>query len=492
MLFAQFVTSGRFEILAGRIGLDVMMGFHRFAARILLALVVLHVAIALWPATRVETMGVSAAFLGMVQTRSLTSGFGAALLLIGVVILAVRRNHLPIRYEVWRGSHGAAAVGTLLLALDHAWRNAVMLQFASVAAAIAAGAGAALAAAFSIYILRWLKQRNAWIVEQVQPEGGRLHQVTLRQVSGPPFAFRAGQFVWVSFGGRHPIGDHPFSIASSPDELPHLRLLVKENGDFTGTIGGLAKGTRASLDGPHGNFVASRREAVLLIAGGVGIAPIIGILRDLTARAYRGRVALLIATRTAQEQIFRTEIAQLATKLDLHAVFCVEVPDAEWDGALGRVDEAKLRQLLAGIAPEKAEVLLCGPAAMITATSEALLRLGLPLRRIRYERFDYDEAGDPKSRQMRRFFLALFLAIGAGLFLTALSAARDSAQTTDGAAAFARACGGCHSIGRWQGANAIGMSPQRRVELEAFLSRHHAPDPAVRRAIIDYLAAQSR
>jgi hypothetical protein len=174
------------------------------------------------------------------------------------------------------------------------------------------------------------------------------------------------------------------------------------------------------------------------------------------------------------------------------------VATAAWTGAQGRVDAPKLQRLLSGIDAGRAEVLICGPVAMMAAASEALLRLGVPLRRIRYERFDYEAASDPKSRRVRKLFSALFLAIGLGLTGTALSAAgreapaRGGAPETAGAAAFARACSGCHSIARWQGANAVATTPQSRAALDAFLSRHHAPDPAARAAILDHLAAQGR
>jgi predicted ferric reductase len=90
-----------------------------------------------------------------------------------------------------------------------------------------------------------------------------------------PLPYLAGQFVWMTEGPRRiPIMDHPFSIADSPTR-PGLSLIIKEMGDFTRQIGTLEPGTPIGIDGPYGEFAVQehKADAVLLLAGGVGIAP---------------------------------------------------------------------------------------------------------------------------------------------------------------------------------------------------------------------------
>ena len=101
-----------------------------------------------------------------------------------------------------------------------------------------------------------------------------------------PLQYRAGQFAWLSLAPRLlPLFDHPFSLAPAPAAGPEISFIIKEVGDFTERVGSVAVGTAVGVDGPHGSFTlpAPGHGSVLLVAGGAGIAPIMGILRDLAA-----------------------------------------------------------------------------------------------------------------------------------------------------------------------------------------------------------------
>jgi predicted ferric reductase len=70
------------------------------------------------------------------------------------------------------------------------------------------------------------------------------------------FRFRAGQFVWLTIApNTPPFHDHLFSIASSPELLPRLRLIIREAGDCTDAFGAIEPNRRVAVDGPHGAFV---------------------------------------------------------------------------------------------------------------------------------------------------------------------------------------------------------------------------------------------
>jgi predicted ferric reductase len=376
-----------------------------------------------WPAPGEDLGDVVCSLVRLAGAERMVTGLMGLALLLVLVWLATQRDKIGMPYELWRLSHGVSALILLLLSAHHAWTNGIFIRTLGSGAVVGAGLLAALASFAVIYLVRGLRARHPdWKVEQVMPLGGGLHELTLSTSKRSCFKFQAGQFAWVTFGGRHPVTDHPFSIASSPTELPRLRFVIKENGDFTGTIGDMPKGTTAYLDGPHGNLVADMNaEAIVLVAGGVGIAPIISIVRSLADQNYLGRVALLIATQTVAEQIFAAEVEGLSSKLNLHAVFVVEEPSASWRGELGRIDEAKLRRLLSGISPARADILLCGPLAMMSVVSTLLLKMGALRECIRYERFDYHEGSDPKSRSMRRSALLLF-ATAAGLVVMTAAA----------------------------------------------------------------------
>jgi predicted ferric reductase len=425
MLAVQFVTSGRFERLAAPIGLDAMMGFHRLAGRAVALAIFVHVVLAIWLAAGGKTAEVPAAAVRLFTSGRMMTGSLAFAGIVALVWAATRRDRIGLRYEWWRATHGIGALLFLALAAHHAWTNGLFLR--SPGTAVLAGSAIAVAAGsfVVIHVVRaWRSKHADWIVTQVRRLDGRLHEITLSRSAASPFHFQAGQFAWVTFGRQHPITDHPFSIASSPAELPRLRFIIKENGDFTGGIASLPVGTPAYLDGPHGNFIADRSvDAIVLIAGGVGIAPVISILRSLAEDGYQGSVALMIATRTQSEQLFAGEAEQLASKLNLKVMTVVEQASPAWRGATGRIDRDKLSDLLRGLPLGNMDILICGPFPMMAAASRMLVDLGAPPQRIHYERFDYHEGSDLKSRTMRRRFRVMLGCTAVLLLLTAVAGA---------------------------------------------------------------------
>jgi len=95
---------------------------------------------------------------------------------------------------------------------------------------------------------------------------------------------KVGQFMLINFPGLSPLEWHPFSISSGPDETT-VEVHIKARGDFTTKLVAAAQNkTRMWIrtDGPYGNHrINYRRFPVLILgAGGVGITPIIGILKD--------------------------------------------------------------------------------------------------------------------------------------------------------------------------------------------------------------------
>lgn len=425
MLAVQFVTSGRFERFSAPLGLDAMMGFHRLAGRAVAIAILLHVVLAVWLGAGKKVVALPAAAERLFTSERMVTGIVALAGVLAIIWAATQRERLGLRYEWWRASHGIGALVVLVLAAQHAWSNGVFLQSPGAAALAGAAIVAAVACFAVVYVIRaWHSMRGDWVVVKVSPVGSKLHEVTLTKSASLPFSFQAGQFVWVTFGRHHPVTDHPFSIASSPGELPQLRFIIKENGDFTSRIGSLPAGTPAYLDGPHGNFTADlSAAAIVLIAGGVGIAPVLSILRSLAENEYAGSVRLLIASRTDAEQLFGAEVEQLAAKLNLQVMPIVEQPTSAWRGATGRIEKGKLADLVSGLPLSGADILICGPLPMMAAASAMLLELGAPAEHIHYERFDYHEGSDLKSRTMRRRFLFILVSIAAVLVLTAAAGA---------------------------------------------------------------------
>lgn len=412
----QFVTSGRFETVSGRLGIDKIMAFHKVAAWWVLLALILHplfFVLPTWldnPALGMERL---TAYLTLPQYRTGVVALGA---LLALVLTSALRNRLPWRYEVWRASHlvfGITAIGTGLHHAVSAGRFSAAGPVYGFWWVVGLCAAAVIA---TLYGWRWLMlHRRPWRLASVTRRAERMWELDIQpDPQNPPWPYRAGQFVWMTEGSRRfPLFDHPFSIADSP-QRPGLSLIVKEAGDFTNGIGTLAPGTVIGIDGPYGEFTLDTHagEGVLLLAGGVGIAPIMGLLRDLVARRDSRPIRLAYAAGNPANFACLAEIEAAKAVLDLQVMLLSEEGGEGWPGLIGRLDHERLRGLLDGLDPASTVAFICGPGPMVTGTSNALGDLGLPMKNILYERFDY--GGGATSRQDRRRTLN-FVTVGTAL-----------------------------------------------------------------------------
>lgn len=412
----QFVTSGRFETVSGRLGIDKIMAFHKMAAWWVLLALLLHplfYVLPTWADDRALGTEKLIAYLTLPHYRTGVVALGA---LFALVLTSALRDRLPWRYEVWRASHlvfGLTAIGTGLHHAIAAGRFSAAGPVYGFWWVVALGAATVIA---TLYGWRWLMlHRQPWRLASVTRRADRMWELDIQpDAKNPPWPYRAGQFVWMTEGRRRfPLFDHPFSIADSPAR-PGLSLIVKEAGDFTGQIGTLAPGTAIGIDGPYGEFTLDAHEgdAILLLAGGVGIAPVMGLLRDLVAQQDTRPVRLAYAAGSPANFACLDEIEAAKAVLDLRVMLLSEEDAKGWPGLFGRLDHERLRELLDGLDPANAVALICGPGPMVTGVSDTLVDLGVPMEKVVYERFDY--GGGAKSRQDRRRTLN-FVAVGTAL-----------------------------------------------------------------------------
>ena len=130
-----------------------------------------------------------------------------------------------------------------------------------------------------------------------------------------------------------------------------------------------------------------RSEGFVLIAGGVGITPMLRMLRTLSDRGDRRHHHLLVGARTVDELMLRGEIDQLRDELDLAVTEVIEVPPDDWPGETGRIDTELLERCLPRHHRHH-DYFLCGPPPMVIAVGRQLRERGIPTRRIHTEQFD--------------------------------------------------------------------------------------------------------
>jgi predicted ferric reductase len=237
------------------------------------------------------------------------------------------------------------------------------------------------------WALRPLFNRGAHRVGAVRPESASTATLVLDPVEDRPTPAEPGQFVWLR--RRRLVGlcvEHPFTIAAST-RTGILELTVRTRGDFTRELLALPVGTKVWLDGPHGSFVPpepyptvddprSRTGGLILIAGGVGVTPMMSILRAHAAGGDPRPHRLLLAEKP-DDGLFGPELLVLERRLDLSVRRT----------AGRRLDRAFLAESLPARHPERHEYFVCGPPGLMVAVLEGLGALGVPDERIHTEQF---------------------------------------------------------------------------------------------------------
>lgn len=393
MTLLQFLLSGRFEWLSGRIGIDRTMRFHQVTSWAILVFIVTHPLLYIAPILYPISTDALATLARMFASQHFRTGVVAWLLMVLLVPIAIFRDRIPIRYELWRLSHGLFAIAIAVFGTHHTLRvgsysgNQWLAAFWIVATILA------LLAMLQIYVLKPLLQlREPYRVVSNRKVAHRMWEIIVEPARGEAMRFAPGQFVWLNLGHlTFSLTEHPFSISSAPVDRPRIAFTIKESGDFTNRIGTIAVGTRAYLDGPHGNFTLKGRTAkgVAFIAGGVGFAPIIGILRQLTADRYPHPLRLLYGNRIETQILYRDEIETLKDSLDFEAHYVLSEPPPGWAGAVGDLSPQVVGGFLDAIGAGNWLYFVCGPPAMMDSVERALRDRGVSRHHIVSERFKY-------------------------------------------------------------------------------------------------------
>lgn len=387
MIGLQFAITARFRSLAAPFGLDVLLRFHREISLVAFAVVLAHPVILF--AAHPEHLELLRITTAPWRARFALLG---VLMLILLIVASVWREALRIEYETWRVVHGALAVAAVAFSMLHIagvqhylnlpWHRALW-------AFMAAGAIGLLGYVRIYKPVRMLMR--PYVVEEVHRERGGSWTVRLAPAGHAGPRFQAGQFAWLTlWHSPFAVEEHPFSFASSAAHPERPEFTIKELGDFTSGIAELGPGTRAYLDGPYGAFSYERypAPAYVFVAGGVGITPVMSMLRSMADRGETAPLTLIYAAKRIEEATFREEIeGRLTRELDLEVVMVPEEAPEGWEGEEGFVDADLLRRHLREPL-ERTEFFICGPPPMLDAVDEALGRLGVPTRAVHMERFN--------------------------------------------------------------------------------------------------------
>ncbi|MFQ5645412.1 MAG: FAD/NAD(P)-binding protein [bacterium] len=187
-------------------------------------------------------------------------------------------------------------------------------------------------------------------------------------------SFIPGQVAQVSVFG---VGESTFVINSSPEEKEYLQFSIMKVGNVTGAIHGLSVGDQVGVRAPLGNgfdLKFLKGKNIVLVAGGLGLAPLRPLLLHIMSRRDEfGQVTLVYGARSPGDLCYREEVKKWQKEALIKVVLTIDAPADGWEYQVGFVPTA-----LEETAPsaENAVAITCGPPIMIKFVLVGLEKLG--------------------------------------------------------------------------------------------------------------------
>ncbi|OHB51546.1 MAG: hypothetical protein A2Y10_11800 [Planctomycetes bacterium GWF2_41_51] len=372
LLILQIVLTCRFKPLERIFGLDRLTNFHRYLGIIIGLLLTTHIIIML--------------SLIKVQNFAIVMGQIAYGIAFVNIVLALSFEAFGMDYNVWRVIHKMMPI-VVVAAFIHSYLIGPDLQNAGMRilwwVLLTVFAMAVLLRNF--YIPLFIRKKyNIKSIEQVTHNTFTL---TYLPEKGNRFEYKPGQFLFLKL--RRPgrkSETHPFTISSSPTQGGFLQNTIKQSGNYTNTINQTFISDKAVIEGPYGkfSFLYTKSKSLLFIAGGVGITPIMSMIRYLRDTNDKRRVVVLYANRAFNDIIFKTEMENLPGNFKV--VHILSDAEKDWKGLKGHITKNIIEENAQDILPE-ADVFLCGPPKMMETMVNYLKDLKVPSTKIHYERF---------------------------------------------------------------------------------------------------------
>jgi predicted ferric reductase len=387
LMSLQFILSARIPLLEKTFGQDRLMLAHRTAGIASVVILFAHGPVYLIDRILVD----GGLFLNLPAELPVVSGSVGFILLVALGIGAAFRIALKIPYDLWKTMHRLTYfiypmlfLHAMLLGGTIRASRPVYIQFLVM---------------FALVLIGWVwrlslgirARKQPYMLSSVRKLNHNVHEFSF---AGPVLDHRPGQFAYLTFvkdGKRLPA--HPFTISSSPVQ-DDLTFTIKESGDFTSEIPALPPGTEAHIEGPYGRFSHTNfrdNSSLLFIAGGVGITPMLSMLRILQTDDPDRQVLLLWGNRRPEDVFLREELASFSSNMKNLRIVHVfseagdDVTDGFGEHSYGFIDGRTITEYIDDY--ETWDVFLCGPPVMMNKVRPELRNVGFAPGRIHMERF---------------------------------------------------------------------------------------------------------
>ena len=195
--------------------------------------------------------------------------------------------------------------------------------------------------------------------------------VSLRVAVPNASVYQCGQFSMLSLPA---FGEAAISVSSLSED--HLEYSIRGVGALTKELCKLEAGQMLGIRGPYGQGWPLERlkgNPLVLIAGGIGIAPLRSVLASIQNSGEFSSVDLYYGARSPTDMLFLNEFQSLAERKKLNLHLSVDRADEHWQGGVGVITRSLRRTTL----PYGAQYLMCGPEVMMKACLQLLVQTGV-------------------------------------------------------------------------------------------------------------------
>jgi len=376
-LCVSFVMTGRFGVVNEAFGgIDKMYKAHHIIGGLAFVMVLHHplfLAIDALPNSKL-----AANYLFFSNNLSYNLGVIAIYILLLLLMLTML---IDLPYSLWKKTHNFMGLPLVFACLHIITVTSDVSRYLPLRFWVILMIFAALLVAFyKRFLYEYFGPRYDYEIMDIKKQG-YVYLFSLLE-KGAKMEFKPGQFVFLKINC---LGNefHPFSIVSSTREK-YLRIAIKVLGDYTLKLDKACevKGDCVVL-GPYGNFYKPMvtNLDIVMIAGGIGITPFVGMIREDLSTDKARNIDLFYAVRDKQEVAFEEEIK------DLHAAN----KNFSWSLFVSsegnRINAKTIKEDLKDLGGKK--FLLCGPTSMMNQIADGLQKLGVKRADIIYEDFSF-------------------------------------------------------------------------------------------------------
>ena len=374
----NLILAGRFKFLDKYFkGLDNVYVHHSKIGALSFLLLLFHPIFLVVKYIIISTQQAASFFIPFTNIPN-TWGIIALLMMI---ILMCLTFYIKLKYHIWKMSHKLMVVAFFFAVLHTFFvssdvsRSDLLRYYILLLALI--GLAISIRKAF---LDKYLIKKFQYKVKKIDQLNKDILEIEMEPVN-MKMTFNPGQFSFFSFISESVSSEsHPFSISSSSDES-NLKIIFKNFGDFTNELKKLKVGDSVLIDGPYGNFsykkVKSKNQ--IWIAGGIGITPFLSMIQNLDSDYH---VDLYYAVKEEKEAVHIKDLEDIRQKnpnfkynLWISSKFnCYLTGEA-------------ILNLSKGL--DSKDIFLCGPPLFMKSLEEQFILLGVDIKRIHYENFNF-------------------------------------------------------------------------------------------------------